>query len=109
MASAEVGAETSAPVHVEVAYSPVAGTVERWVLTLPQGSTVRHALESSGVLRAHPELIVESLFLGVWGIPCGLDDVLRDRDRVELYRPLVVDPKEARRKRHRSHRAKAAP
>ena len=81
---------------VELAYSPSAGRVERLRLTLPKGSTVAHALERSGwPLPANAPV-------GVWGRPCAHDDLLRDRDRVELYRPLRVDPKEARRQRHRS-------
>lgn len=108
MASADPGAGTGAQLGVEVAYSPAPGTVERWALTLPQGSTVRDAIERSGLLAAHPALTIESLSVGVWGALRALDDALRDRDRVELYRPLVVDPKEARRQRHRSHRTKPA-
>jgi putative ubiquitin-RnfH superfamily antitoxin RatB of RatAB toxin-antitoxin module len=46
------------------------------------------------------------LSVGVWGALRGLDHPLRDRDRVEVYRPLKVDPKEARRLRYRSHREK---
>jgi putative ubiquitin-RnfH superfamily antitoxin RatB of RatAB toxin-antitoxin module len=101
MASAEL-------LRIELAYSPKAGEVERWALTLPAGSTVRQAIEMSGVLVVHPRLSIDSLSVGMWGVTCKLDDLLRDRDRVELYRPLQVDPKEARRLRHRSHRAKQA-
>lgn len=80
---------------IELAYSPCAGRVERLTLTLPEGSTVAHALERSGwPLPANAPV-------GVWGRPCTLNELLRDRDRVEMYRPLKVDPKEARRQRHR--------
>lgn len=98
----------SAELHIEVAYSPAPGQVERWQVTLPEGSTVADAIERSGVLAAHPELALGSLSTGVWGALRGLEDPLRERDRVELYRPLRVDPKEARRQRYRSHRAKGA-
>lgn len=98
----------SAELRIEVAYSPAAGQVERWALMLPEGSTVADAIERSGVLAAHPELALEAVSTGVWGALRGLADRLRDRDRVELYRPLQVDPKEARRQRYRSHRSKAA-
>lgn len=97
-----------AELRVEVAYSPAAGHVERLPLTLPSGSTVRDAIERSGLLPAHPELSLEALAVGVWGTLKTLGEPLRDQDRVEVYRPLLVDPKEARRQRHRSHRARKA-
>jgi putative ubiquitin-RnfH superfamily antitoxin RatB of RatAB toxin-antitoxin module len=99
MASAE-------PLAIELAYSPAPGHVERWVLRVPAGSCVADAVTKSGVLTAHPELTLESLSVGVWGALRGMDHPLRDLDRVEVYRPLKVDPKEARRLRYRSHRAK---
>jgi uncharacterized protein len=99
MASAE-------SLEIELAYSPAPGRVERWALRLPQGSCVEDAIRQSGVLAMHPELVLESVSIGVWGTLRGLDHPLRDRDRVELYRPLKVDPKEARRLRYRSHRTK---
>jgi putative ubiquitin-RnfH superfamily antitoxin RatB of RatAB toxin-antitoxin module len=54
-------------------------------------------------------LALDGLAVGVWGKLRALDETLRDRDRVEIYRPLLVDPKEARRQRYQSHRAKAKP
>jgi putative ubiquitin-RnfH superfamily antitoxin RatB of RatAB toxin-antitoxin module len=99
MASAE-------PLAIELAYSPAPGLVERWSLCLPAGSCVADAITQSGVLTSHAELTLESLSVGVWGALRGLDHPLRDRDRVEVYRPLKVDPKEARRLRYRSHREK---
>ncbi len=99
MASAE-------PLEVELVYSPEPGRVERWALRLPVSSCVQDAITRSGVLAIHPELTLEAVSVGVWGALRGLDHPLRDRDRVELYRPLKVDPKEARRLRYRSHREK---
>lgn len=99
MASAE-------PLAIELTYSPAPGHVERWSLHLLAGSCVADAVRQSGVLAAHPELKLESLSVGVWGTLRALDHPLRDRDRVEVYRSLKVDPKEARRLRYRSHRAK---
>jgi len=86
-------------IRVEIAYSPSAGQVQRIALTFPDGATVAQALERSGWT------ISADLRIGVWGRLRALSDTLRDRDRVELYRPLTVDPKEARRQRYRSHRA----
>lgn len=93
-----------ADLHIEVVYSPAAGEMKQINLQLPPNSSVRHALQ-----QAFPELVPDSLVAGVWGKLCALDDALRDRDRVEIYRPLLVDPKEARRQRYQSHRAKAKP
>jgi putative ubiquitin-RnfH superfamily antitoxin RatB of RatAB toxin-antitoxin module len=94
--------EASADLRIEVAYSPEAGRVDRVTLRLPGGSTVGDAVSA-----AFPGVALEGLVSGVWGKPRVLSDTLRDQDRVELYRPLRVDPKEARRQRYQSHRAKA--
>ena len=91
-----------AELHIEVVYSPAAGVTNQVVLRLPPGSTVQRALDA-----AWPELAMQGLAVGVWGKLCALHDTLRDHDRVEVYRPLLVDPKEARRQRYQSHRAKA--
>lgn len=95
MASAEGAARLS----VSVAYSPRAGEVDEVSLTLPPGATVADALRASGLQARYPDAALDALPVGVWGAFCRRDDVLRDRDRVELYRPLRVDPKEARRRR----------
>jgi uncharacterized protein len=94
----------TAELHVEVCYSPAAGSTRQVLLTLPAGSTVSDALRQAG-----PEFPFEGLAVGVWGKLRVLTDVLRDKDRVEIYRPLLVDPKEARRQRYQSHRAKVKP
>lgn len=91
---------------IELAYSPAPGKVERWTLRLAAGCCVVDAVTQSGVLLVHPELRLESLSTGIWGVLRALDHPLRNQDRVEVYRPLKVDPKEARRLRYRSHRAK---
>jgi putative ubiquitin-RnfH superfamily antitoxin RatB of RatAB toxin-antitoxin module len=87
-----------------VAYSPRAGEVEEVHLMLPAGATVRDALNHSGLLQRHAEIDMAAPRIGIWGKLHALDHVLRDRDRVEIYRPLQVDPKEARRLRYRKHR-----
>ena len=68
-------------------------------LRLPAGSTVQQALEASGLTQKHPDLDFSAFKLGIYGKLCKGDTMLRDRDRVELYRPLIADPKEVRRKR----------
>jgi uncharacterized protein len=92
-------------IAVTVAYSPAAGEVERVTLQLPSGSTVAQALSASGLLQRYPE--AAALPVGIWGRKQALDEPLRDADRVELYRPLKCDPKEARRLRYREKAQKA--
>lgn len=65
----------------------------------PQGATVDEAIRLSGVLEKHPEIDLASNKLGIYGKLSKSDTVLRDRDRVEIYRPLIADPKEVRRQR----------
>ncbi len=81
---------------VTVAYSPRAGEVDEVLLSLPEGATVADALRESGMSIRHN---TSGLGVGVWGVLVAPGNRLRDRDRVELYRPLLVDPKEARRLR----------
>jgi uncharacterized protein len=89
--------------HVEMVYSAAARQAEVVPLELPAASTVRDALAASGLLERH-RLGIDTVLVGVWGRRCVLTRVLRDGDRVELYRPLTVDPKEARRLRYKGQR-----
>ncbi len=84
--------------RVEVVYAlPETQTVLS--CELAPGSTVRYAIEHSGLLAIHPTLNIEEARLGIFGQFCDLNDPVHDGDRVEIYRPLVADPKEARRRR----------
>jgi putative ubiquitin-RnfH superfamily antitoxin RatB of RatAB toxin-antitoxin module len=98
-------AGADAPLRVEVVYSPRAGTVERVALALAPGSTLADALGASGLRDRYPE--IDALPAGIWGRVQPTDAALRDRDRVEVYRRLQVDPKEARRLRYKRQRARA--
>lgn len=95
----------AAPVElsVEVAYSPRAGEVDCVSLRLPPGASLADAVRASGLAERHG-LDLHSLRVGIWSKVREPATVLRDRDRVELYRPLQVDPKEARRLRYKRHR-----
>ena len=69
-------------------------------LALPEaGLTAQMAVERSGLLDEFPELRDRPLVLGIYGTVCAPDRPLRDRDRVEIYRPLRVDPRAQRRER----------
>jgi uncharacterized protein len=60
---------------------------------VPDGATVRDAVDRSGILQQFPEIDLERQKVGVFGKVAALDSKLEDGDRVEIYRPLVADPK----------------
>jgi putative ubiquitin-RnfH superfamily antitoxin RatB of RatAB toxin-antitoxin module len=91
-----------AVIEVEVVVSPVAGEVRQIGISLPAGSSVRDALCRSGLCPQAAAGDASTLRVGVWGQLKPLDHPLRDRDRVEIYRPLLIDPKDARRRRQRA-------
>jgi putative ubiquitin-RnfH superfamily antitoxin RatB of RatAB toxin-antitoxin module len=66
---------------------------------LPEGATVQQALDASGILQRFPQIDLTQQKVGVFGKLKSLDTVLVDHDRVEIYRPLIVDPKAARQRR----------
>ena len=85
---------------VEVVYAlPLAQDCT--LVKLPPGATLRAAIDRSGLLQRHPAIDLASCRVGIWGRRAELDAPVRDGDRVEVYRPLQVDPKEARRERAR--------
>lgn len=92
-------------VRVEVVYCPAPGQVDRTELSLPDGATLADALRASGVLARHA-IDAAQADAGIWCRAAPPDTVLREHDRVELYRPLTVDPKEARRLRYRKRGAR---
>ena len=93
--------------RVTVAWSPGPREVKERSLVLPEGSTVRDAVLASGWLQADAAHAVEAADFGVWGRRCTGEQVLREGDRVEVYRGLLVDPKVARRERFRKQGARA--
>lgn len=96
-----------AELHIEVVYSPAAGQVEQVGLRLPHGARLVDALHASGMCHRHG-LDLATVRAGIWGRVQPPHTLLRDHDRVELYRPLRVEPKEARRLRQRRARPAAA-
>ena len=85
-------------IKVEVTY-PLPHRQESTPLRLPAGSTVQQAVEASGLLAKHPEIDLTKNKVGIYAKLAKLDTVLRERDRVEIYRPLIADPKEVRKQR----------
>ncbi|HRP98273.1 MAG TPA: RnfH family protein [Rhodocyclaceae bacterium] len=86
-------------INVEVIYAfPHHNELVR--LVLPEGVSVRDAIDASGLLAKHPDIeLDERNKVGVYGKLTRLDATLHDRDRVEIYRPLIADPKAVRKKR----------
>ena len=89
---------TSVSIKVEVLYAlPHEQTLLN--VEVPQGTALSDALKISGILDKYPEIDLAVNKLGIFGKLSKPDVVLRDRDRVEIYRPLIADPKEVRKKR----------
>ena len=84
--------------RVEVAYA-VPGKQTILAIEVPPGCTVERAIELSGIREQFPDMVVRDNAVGIFSRKVPLDHVLRAGDRVEIYRPLIADPKEARRRR----------
>jgi putative ubiquitin-RnfH superfamily antitoxin RatB of RatAB toxin-antitoxin module len=85
-------------VNVQVCYA----TSQRQIvldLSVPAGSTVHQAIKSSGVLQMAPEIDLSVWRVGVFSKLKSLDSEVHNHDRVEIYRPLIADPMESRRRR----------
>ncbi|MFL9591877.1 RnfH family protein [Aeromonas schubertii] len=88
----------SEQILVEVAYAlPDRQTVIP--LRLGAGTTARQAIEASGILDKHPEIDLSVNKIGIYSRPVKESEPLQDGDRVEIYRPLIADPREMRKKR----------
>ncbi|MDE2366944.1 MAG: RnfH family protein [Betaproteobacteria bacterium] len=85
-------------IRIEVVYALPEHQIVRQ-LNLPPGTTVEQAVKLSEISRLFPEIDLSRNKLGIYGALVRQDRELRDGDRVEIYRPLVLDPKDNRRKR----------
>lgn len=88
----------SAELHIELAYSPAPRQVMLHAMTVAPGTSVLQALQAS----PWASVKAATLTVGIWGRRVPLSQALREGDRVEVYRGLKVDPKEARRVRYRA-------
>lgn len=93
--------------QVTVLYAPAARLVEQVSLTLQQPCSVLQALQQSGLLTRFPDIDHPAILVGVWGRRAELGQLLRDLS-VQVYRPLLVDPKVARRERFVKQGARCA-
>jgi putative ubiquitin-RnfH superfamily antitoxin RatB of RatAB toxin-antitoxin module len=85
-------------IEVQVCYATALREYVR-ELTVEQGTTIEQAIVQSGVLQDIPGIDLATQPVGLFGKKRPLETVLRARDRIEIYRPLVADPKESRRRR----------
>ena len=84
--------------NVEVVY----GTPQKQKIvsiSVDSGCTVASAIEQSAMVTLFPEIDLDTSKVGVWNRTCKLDQILNDGDRIEIYRPLIADPKEVRKRR----------
>jgi len=88
----------SARLSIEVCYAAPQGQT-LIAVALPEGATLQQAIEASGILRRYPDIDLGTQKVGAFGKLKTLDTVLTDHDRVEIYRPLLVDPKLSRQRR----------
>lgn len=101
-----MGSESHSLLQVEVIYA-LPDQIWRSRVELPKGATALQAVRASGLISSHPELEDPLPPLGIHGRLCEPHQVLQSGDRVEVYRPLVFDPMESRRRRQRHRQRKA--
>lgn len=93
-------------IHVEVVYAlPLEQRV--FTLVVNKNALVEDIIKQSGILELYPEIDLSKNKVGVFSRNVKLDGTVRDKDRIEIYRPLLADPKEIRRKRAEQAKAEA--
>ncbi|CAN5382504.1 hypothetical protein BH10PSE16_BH10PSE16_42000 [soil metagenome] len=107
MAKPEHGIKGSG-LNITLVYSPAPHQVREWALALEAGATIGDAMACCSLFEEFAELQKNCLLVGIWGRQTRLDHLLHDNDRIEVYRPLRVDPKVARRERFNRQGAKSA-
>jgi uncharacterized protein len=88
-------------IHISVAYAASRERQAEIPLTVEESCTVALAIQRSGMLKQFPELELSRIAVGIYGQRVRLDGLLQEGDRIEIYRPLFADPKQARRARAR--------
>ncbi len=69
------------------------------VVMMDEGSTIEQTIQASGILSVFPEIDLSVNKVGIWNRTAKLSDTVVDLDRIEIYRPLIADPKEVRKRR----------
>ena len=85
-------------IQVSVVYVAEDGTSFNVNVTINGSATVRDAITASGFLNQFPHMDIETLNLGIYSLRKTPNDLLHDKDRIEIYRPLLIDPMARRRK-----------
>ncbi|PMH37532.1 RnfH family protein [Vibrio sp. 10N.286.49.B3] len=93
-------------IHVDVVY-PLPTEQRVLNLVVNKAMTIEEIIVKSGVLELYPEIDLKVNKVGVFSRNVKLDATVRDKDRIEIYRPLLADPKEIRRKRAEQAKAKS--
>ena len=91
-------AEFAQPIHIQICYA----RPEQQLLidhVVEAGTTIQQAIESSGIIDKMPEIDISVFRVGIYSKIKTLDTVVREHDRIEIYRPLIADPKDSRRRR----------
>lgn len=104
----EGGQASPRTISITVVYAPQPRQTHEVALNLPAGTTVAEGIKLAGLQTLFPDLPQEPGSVGVWGRKIPLDHPLQDQDRVEIWRPLTVDPKMARRERFNKQGARTA-
>ena len=87
---------TEQQISIEVAYATPTKQALLEVV-IEHGTTVEQAIQASGIMKRFPEIDLEVQKVGIWNRTCKLSDLPKKGDRIEIYRPLIADPKEVRR------------
>lgn len=90
--------EQISTLQIEVIYA-LPKEQKLYCLAVEQGTTIEQAIKLSGILNDYPEIDLAENKVGLFSKVSKLSDPLNNFDRIEIYRPLVIDPKEARKKR----------
>jgi uncharacterized protein len=85
-------------ITVEVAYA-LPERQSLLTVSVAKQSSVQHVIEQSGILQQFPDIDLGSQKVGIWSRPVKLDDIVKAGERIEIYRPLIADPKDLRRRR----------
>jgi putative ubiquitin-RnfH superfamily antitoxin RatB of RatAB toxin-antitoxin module len=88
------------PKHMSISVAYATPEIQKVIeLEVPRGCTIQEAINQSGMLTLFPEIDFSKQGIGIFSRPKKLNDVVQPSDRIEIYRPLLIDPKEARRAR----------
>jgi len=94
-------------ITVEIAYA-LPDQQEILSLEIASGATVEEAIKRSGILEIYPQIDLGGDKVGIFGKMCKLNATLRNKDRIEIYRKLIADPKESRRQQAEMQKIKAS-